>query len=236
MARQAQSRPLLRHSDEAGFMLVEVIITCLILAIAAAGLFNAFDASRREASYSEKQDTGAVIADKELQRITALTWEGMALNSASSWKAQSASPTDPTSYLSDGPCDVSANLPAHSPCYHYDWTDASKIEPLVTAASGYDPTPNPYSFTTLAANGTTRLSGSVYRYITWVYDTNCTGENNTCGGETDYKRITVAVVVSGLKKPIVLSSLYANPIGGTTNPLAAGATCLEGGITVPCTH
>src|SRR6185437_360564 len=116
MALLAPSGALPRHSNDAGFMLVEVIITCLIMGIAAAGLLGAFDASRREASYAEKQATGSVIADKELQRITALTWEGMALTSASRWTAHSTSPTDPTSSLSAGPCLATASLPAHSPC------------------------------------------------------------------------------------------------------------------------
>jgi Tfp pilus assembly protein PilV len=221
---------------EAGFAFIEMLMGALLIMVAASGLLGAFDSARHETSYGEKQNTAAAIAEKELLRVTALPWEKIALNSASSWTAQSTKSTDPTSYLSAGPCDTSASLPSHSPCYQYDWTSSSSIEPLVTSASGYDPESDPYAFTTLTAKGSARLSGSVYRYINWVYDANCTGTGNTCGGATDYKRITVAVTVTGLNTPVVLSTLLANPVGGTNSPLANGATCLDGGVSVSCTH
>ena len=225
-----------RIASEVGFTLIEVMVATLLLAVSAAGLLRAFDSARNEASYSEKQNTAAAIADGELQRITALPWSEMSLNKASSWTPKSSSPADPTSYLSAGPCAVSASLPQHEPCYQYDWSNSANVEPLVTATSGYDPTTDPYTFTTLTANGTTRLSGSVYRYITWVNDPRCVGSNNTCGGANADKRITVAVTVSGLKNPVILSSLYVNPEGREKNPLVAGAKCLDGGVEVPCTH
>jgi type II secretory pathway pseudopilin PulG len=225
-----------RRSGEAGYILIEVMVAAALIAIASAVLLGAFDSSRLEASYSEKQNTGAAIADEALQRITSLKWSEISLNKASSWTAGSTKSTDPTSYLSPGPCDTAANLTQHEPCYQYDWTNSAHVEPLVTVASGYDAKSDPYPFETLTADGKTRLSGSVYRYITWVNDSKCEGTNNTCGGENDAKRLTVAVVVSGLKNPVVVSSLYANPTGKEKNPLVAGAKCREGAEEVPCTH
>jgi Tfp pilus assembly protein PilV len=229
------SPPRRGHAED-GFMLIETVLALVILVIGVIGVLGAFDSARREASYSERRNTAAATAEQELLRITALPWTKIALNSASSWTSNSSSATDPTSYLSAGPCVTSANLPQHEPCYQYDWTNSSNVEPLVTAASGYDTEPDPYTFKTLAPNGSTRLEGSVYRYITWVNDSQCVGTGNTCGGSNDYKRITVAVSIIGVTTPIVLTSLYANPVGGTQNPLFAGATCIDSGASVPCTH
>jgi prepilin-type N-terminal cleavage/methylation domain-containing protein len=219
---------------ERGMTMIETVIAIMLLAVAASGLLGAFDASRREASYSEKQTTGTAIADEELQRITSQPWKKIALKSGT-WTANSSSPTDPTSYLSAGPCDEPDTLPAHSPCYQYDWTGTAK-EPLVTSSSEYDETADPYPFETLTPGKATRISGNVYRYITWVDDSKCKTQTKTCGNSGNYKRITVAVVVTGLKAPVVVSSLYANPEGGTENPLVEGATCLDGEAKVSCTH
>jgi type II secretory pathway pseudopilin PulG len=217
-------------------MLIEVLVAALMIAIAASGLLVALNGARSEGSYSELLNTGAAVADKEIQRITALKWSEMSLNAAASWTAKSSSTTDPSSYLSAGPCDESVSLPQYKPCYAYDWIHTAVTEPLVTATTGYDSTEDPYSFTTVAPGGSTRISGSVYRYITWVNDPKCVGTKNTCGGSNADKRITVAVTVSGLRKPIVLGTLYTNPEGNALNPLVDGAKCLDGGVEVSCTH
>jgi len=229
----------LRHSD--GFTLVEVLVATLIIALAAAGLLTAFNGARHEATYSEKQNVAAAVAEQEVQRITSLPWEQIALNSEATWSALSASADDPTSYLSAGPCPAPSGTPEapqQKPCYQYDWNTSTRIEPLVTAAAASlgeeAKKADPYPFTTVSANGATRLSGSIYRYITWAYDKECTGPN--CGGSHSSKRITVAVTITGFKHPVVISSVYTNPRGEQKNPLVAGAECLEGETRVPCTH
>ena len=185
---------------------------------------------------SEQSGYGKDLTVEEVQRITALKWSELSLNSAASWTAKSASSTDPSSYLSAGKCDEKASLPQYEPCYEYDWGNTGVKEPLVAAGSGYDATTDPYSFTTVAANGTTRISGSVYRYITWVDDEKCEGVKNTCGGSNDDKRITVAVTVAGLRKPVIVSTLYSNPEGSANNPLVDGSKCVDGGVEGSCTH
>lgn len=226
-------------------MLIEVMVAAMLLAIASAGLLSAFDGSRIETSYSEKQNTAASIAEGELQRITAQPWEQIALNEEASWTAKSASTTDPSYYLKAGPCSPEAGTPEApqtKPCYQYDWEESSRVEPLVTAKASLlseeAKKADPYTFTTLTASGATRLSGSIYRYITWVYDKNCKG--SACGGKNDDKRITVAVAVTGLTKPVVVSTIYANPVGEAKNPLLNGIKCIEkegsSETEVACTH
>lgn len=230
-----------RMCREGGYTMIEVLVATLMIALAAAGLLGAFSGARQQATYSEKQNVATAVAEQELQRITSLPWEQIALNSGATWTAKSSSATDPTSYLSAGPCPAATGTPPapqEKPCYQYDWKTSTAVEPLVTAPAaslGAEALKvDPYTFTTLAANGTTRLSGSIYRFITWAYDKECKGTN--CGGGNSAKRITVAVTVSGLKNPMVLSSLYTDPVGGKKNPLVAGAECLEGATRVQCTH
>jgi Tfp pilus assembly protein PilV len=225
-------------------MLLEVMIAVMLLAIASVGLLSAFDGARVEASYTEKQNAAAAIAEGELQRITSQPWEQIALEEGK-WEAKSASTNDPSFYLKKGPCAPEAGTPEApqtEPCYQYDWETSSRVEPLVTAkASALNEEAkkaDPYTFSTLTANGATRLSGSIYRYITWVYDKNCKGTG--CGGKNDDKRIVVAVTVTGLTKPVVITSIYANPLGETKNPLLNGIQCVEkegaSETEVPCTH
>jgi len=222
--------------EERGMTLFEVLMATLILAIASSGLLSAFDAGRRSISYSELHSVATQVGERELQRVSSLKWEQIALNKELSWASGSSSTTDPTHYLSAVECDASVALPSHKPCYEYDWS--SKYEPLVLASeaelsSEPDKATDPVTFTTSAPGGATRLSGSVYRYITWVNDEGkCEGTGNTCfstSTQTNYKRVTVAVTMSGLQRPVVLSTLLINHKGEASNPLFAGAKCVEEG-------
>jgi hypothetical protein len=224
--------------------LIEVLFATVILAIASAGLIGAFDSARHETSYSEKRNTATALAEGEILRLTALPWNEVANNKEKPPSSESSSTTNPSHYVVSGKCDEPHPLPNHEPCYQYDWTNGSSVEPLVlekeeviNKAEPAEVHPDPYSFETKTAKGAARVTGKIYRYITWVYDTNCKGA--TCiseNAETNYKRITVAVTVTGMKQPVVLSTLYANPVGGANNAIVDGATCKEKTETVKCTN
>jgi type II secretory pathway pseudopilin PulG len=232
------------RAGEGGMTLLEVMFATLILAIAAAGVVGSFNAARNETSYSEKRNTATVLAEQEILRLTALPWNEIANNKESPPTSESASTTNPSHYVVAGKCAEHTLPPPREPCYQYDWTKSASIEPLVlekeTVINKAEPAedhPDPYSFETKNAKGTARITGKVYRYITWVYDKNCTVTNCTSENtESNYKRITVAVTVAGMKTPVVLSTLYANPVGGTNNPIVDGSTCKEKGVTVKCTN
>jgi prepilin-type N-terminal cleavage/methylation domain-containing protein len=240
------SSPARLLREQRGMTLVEALVASLILAIAAAGLLGAFDAGREEANYSEKHNTATAIAEKEIVRLTALPWKQVANNTTEveGWTVGSSS-TDPTHYFSKGKCVETATLPSHEPCYQWDWTKSSAIEPLAlepeAEVNKTEALKDPYSFETLTPKKATRISGKIYRYITWVNDGKCEGTKNTCTSTSstsysNYKRITVIVTVTGMKKPVILSTLYTNPEGSTNNPLFDGATCKEEGKTVECVH
>lgn len=225
--------------------LVEALVATLILSIAAAGLLSAFDAARRSTSYSELHNVATQAAERELLRVTSLKWEQIALNSGLTWASGSSLTTNPTHYISAGACDTSVSLPGTSgPCYEFNWNNTSEKEPLVleTAselASEPDKTTDPVTFTTLTASNATRLSVTVYRYITWVDDPNCVGVVASCystSTSTNYKRITIAATAGDLKSPVLLSTLYVNPKGEANNALFDGAKCVEEGKPITETH
>jgi Tfp pilus assembly protein PilV len=216
-------------TDERGFAVVELVVAVVVLTIGVLALVTTFDSSRGLANSAEKRDTASAIGQRELERVAALPWTQIAHSAA---PAGSSNPADPASFMSGGSCG-DPSLPASSPCYQWDWSDSTRVEPLVIDSANADPTPNPQSWTTPAPSGGTRLSGDLYRFITWVKDPTCTA--STCGGANDYKRITVGVTVNGTTTPVVFSTLVRNSAGGTQNPLTnPGTTCSNGYGQVPC--
>ena len=219
-------------TTEDGFAVAEMLVAIMVISLAVMALVSVFDGSRRLATNAEKHDVASAMGNRELERVTAQPWKKVALSAAPTGGA--TDPDDPDYYVSGGPCG-GPGLPASSPCYRYDWADPTKVEPLVVDSTDGDATANPQTWTAPAPGGGTRLSGKVYRYVTWVNDPNCLSA--TCGGPGVYKRVLVAVTVNGVDQPTVVTTLIQNGAGGTIrNPLANDATCLDGGSPVPCTN
>jgi prepilin-type N-terminal cleavage/methylation domain-containing protein len=64
------------------------------------------------------------------------------------------------------------------------------------------------------------VSGSIYRYVTWV-----SGTNNKL------KKVTVAVTARQLGNPVVLSVFRRDPDAGPGNSVGAGGPCITVGVT-----
>lgn len=215
---------------ERAMTLIEVLAATLVLAIGTVGLMSAFTAGRSSTSYAELHSLAIQYGERELQRVTSLEWSAISLSSATTWKI-STEATDPTSYLKNEECDAGTTLPQHGPpCYQYNWSKSTALEPLVLEAAGTaDATADPTSFETTNPSGSTRLAVKIYRYITWVVDPECKGTGSSCATTSSVsseKRVTVAVTVGGLKKPVVLSTLMNDTDHGEAHPLGE-AKCSE---------
>lgn len=235
--------------SERGMTLIELLAAMVVLAVGVFAVLQTFTASRELANRAEARNAMVAVARGELQRIEGLTWSNLALPSTPTTNSGATS-KDPSYYISTGPCAGSSNPPATSPCYQWDWSSSSSAEPLVISGSSTDTAANPRLWSTAisTSNSTVRLSGGIYRYITYVNDPNCTA--SACGGSNDYKRITVAVTVcspgtssatcaddTAISPAIEMSTMWVNPLGGTSSPLTlSGVTCNDGGSSVSCTH
>jgi prepilin-type N-terminal cleavage/methylation domain-containing protein len=234
---------------ESGMTLIELLAAMVVLAVGVFAVLQTFTASRELANRAEARNAMVAVARGEIQRIESLAWSNIALPSTPTTNA-GATTTDPSYYISSGPCAGSSNPPATSPCYQWDWSNSSTAEPLAISGSSADTNANPrlWSNVITTSNSSVRLSGGIYRYITWVNDPNCTAA--ACGGSNDYKRITVAVTVcspgtssatctddTAISPALEMSTFWVNPLGGTSSPLTqSGITCNDGGSSVLCTH
>jgi prepilin-type N-terminal cleavage/methylation domain-containing protein len=214
-------RPL---AAEAGFTLVEVLVAIVILAVGAIAVVSTFDSSRKLTTDAEIRDVAATLARGEIERLESLSWSNIALAAAPT-KNSGATTTDPTYYISTTGCPGSA-----ASCYQWDSSSTSSREAFVINASTTEANPKTWEEAISTSNGSVRVSGSIYRFITWVND-------SLCKATACYKRLTVAVTSSRLKSPVTLSTLWVNPAGGTASPLTQeGVKCLDGGSKVACTH
>jgi len=217
---------------EDGFTLVEVLIAALILILGTIALVTSLSVSRGLTTSAQAHQAAAAVAAQELERVEAQTWANIALISAPT-KNSGATATDPTYYLQTPSATCAGQGPSSQTnnCYQWNWSNSSStlFEPLVIG--GADATANPWTFTTLGASGGTQFTFTVYRFITWINDPNCTV--STCSGSSDDKRILIAVTGTDLNKPVTVLTTIGNPVGGSQNPVS-GATCTDNTSAVPC--
>jgi prepilin-type N-terminal cleavage/methylation domain-containing protein len=215
------------RAREEGFTLVELLVALVILLVGAFAIVSSLDGSRRLSSGSERQMMGVSIGRRELERMTALPDRQIALTSAPASSADSQQATYWVKPCPDG---------SSPDCYQWDQgaaASSSTVAPLVVDADNGDPTPNPLVVTADSGNGATRTRFTVYRFVTWVDDPQCTAA--ACTGTRDYKRVTVAVSGGTVHKPIVMSTEVRNITGATQNPLTdPSVTCVYAGSAVPC--
>jgi prepilin-type N-terminal cleavage/methylation domain-containing protein len=218
-----------------GFTIVEVLVASLVLAVGVVSLVGTFDPARRLGTRAELHQVASARAEEELNRVTSLAFKNIALKEAPTVN-KGATTNDPTYFISSGPCEYKA--PVSTPCYQWDWSSSSSIEALDVDATNGDAThSNPFTWTTSVStsNETIRIHGSTYRFITWVNDKGCKSTvAAACEGQNDYKRVTVAVTISGMDTPVELSALVTNPMSEYDPIKQSGVTCTDRGVTVPC--
>ena len=61
----------IRH-DDSGFSLIEVLVSALILAIAATGVFEGFDVASRASGRNRARSSAATLAEQDQERLRAM--------------------------------------------------------------------------------------------------------------------------------------------------------------------
>jgi Flp pilus assembly pilin Flp len=179
--------------DERGITVVEVMVAAVLMVVGILALITTFDGSRDLVTTSEKNGIAAHRGQLEVEKALSLDYRNIALTSAPPHSGSSSSP------------DYYANSDGT-----YQWDQSATPQPADPVV--VDATDGAIAHVSTWNDGQSRLSGSVYRYVTWIDDPHVPGAQNA-------KRITVAVTVdnpgaTGLKKPVIVSSIAFDPEAG----------------------
>lgn len=169
-------------SGEDGFGLVEVLVAMVLILVGVLSAYLAFNASQRADLRAERNAAVAHRGQSEIERIQALPYTTVAMESTPS-NSGSGNAKDPLNYV--------VNSPAG---YEYDWTQPAKSESFATGGT----------LATSSAWTDGKISGTLYRFVTWVADA-CP----TCANSKDYKRVTVVLTTPGNAAPFKDSTVVA---------------------------
>jgi hypothetical protein len=172
---------------------IEILVAASLMVVGVIAMLTTFDGSRDLVSTSEKNGIAAHRGQLEVEKALSLSYKNIALTSTPGHSGSSSSPDYYTN--SDGT---------------YQWDQAAAPKPADTVV--VDTTNGAIAHVSTWNDGQSRLSGSIYRYVTWIDDPNVAGTQNA-------KRITVAVTVDqiathGFKKPVLVSSIAIDPKAG----------------------
>jgi hypothetical protein len=173
--------------------IIEVMVALALMSVGVLALMTTFDGSRDLVSTGERSGIAAHQGELEIEKALSLGYAAIALPST---PAHSASSSSPDYYVNSSGT--------------YQWDQASTpapADPLVTDAAN-----GGLTHVSAWSDGQSRLSGSVYRYVTWIDDPQIPGTH-------DAKRLTIAVTVSGggpkaLKNPVLVSTIAIDPAAG----------------------
>ena len=237
--RRLSRRVRARAGGEDGFTIVEVLVASIVLTVGIVALFSNFSASQKLGSSAEAHQLGVALAEGELERIRGLKWGEIGMYKHI--PARSTKSTNPTFYevtpestkcTNKGPGGV--ELPN---CYSWKWSETSVQEPMVNEAGNEEAYSNPRSVTvaSVVKGATIRQKFKVYRFITWVNDSElCTA--SACSGANDAKRVLVAVTsTENLRPPVVVSSILNNRELSGKSPFK-NVECEEEKVKVECIY
>lgn len=167
-------------------MMIELLVASLVLVVGVFALVGAFDSSRNLVTTSEMNQVASHEAEADLEKVLAMQFGAVGLEGGSP-PAPSTVPTNPDYYVSGS---------------SYQWDQGSTgphSDPLVLNGQ--------LAHTQTWNDGQSRLSGTIYRYVTSISDPCCAGSNYA-------KRVTIAVTITGgrgLYKPVLTASIVIDP-------------------------
>jgi prepilin-type N-terminal cleavage/methylation domain-containing protein len=179
---------------EDGFTLIELLIAITVTAVGLMALVTSFDHSRELVSVSEKVEVASHQAERELERILAMSYDTVAHPST---PPSSTDSTSPASYVTGA-------------SYQYDQGSTGPQSETLAVVAGSLVGPGPTAW----EDSDTRLSGEIYSFVTWTGSSACTtADRSNCA-----KRITVVVTVDGprpLGRPVLISTVMSDPDTGS---------------------
>ena len=132
-----------RLREERGMTMIELMVAAMICAVGIAATIGVIDNSRVVSVKSEKRETMAAQAQRELEKLQELPWENLAHTVLPGSSPYPGTPTGTN--------------------FAWDRKNTGASEQLYVNAQG-TVTPNNYDWD----DAQTRFKGKVYRYITWI--------------------------------------------------------------------
>jgi prepilin-type N-terminal cleavage/methylation domain-containing protein len=178
-------------AGEDGFTLFELLMAITVLAVGLVALVSSFDHSRNLVSVAEKTQVASHRAERELERILAMSYPSVAHPSTPASAPDQASPAF---YVSGGN-------------YQYDQGSTGPLSETLTVDGSGSIGASPSTWT----DSESRLTGQIQSFVTWTGDYCTPSDRALCA-----KRVTVAVTVGGpepLRRPVLISSIMINPAG-----------------------
>lgn len=185
-----------RLRSERGFTLIELLASLLVLTTGIVALLGTFDVSRDSTSESELRTAAIDRAQREIDRIRALQYDQIAHPTGGILSA-AAEPDDPTSRITG------------ATNFRWNPSDASAVEPIVTAADGVVAMKQ-----VIGKGAEDRFGFTVWRFVTWTDEPACVSAVTCPDAGDEYKRVTVVVMPNGLGdqlKPVWTSTTVIDP-------------------------
>jgi prepilin-type N-terminal cleavage/methylation domain-containing protein len=184
VAERARAR---RLNAEDGFTLFELLIAMAVTAVGLMALVSSMDHSRDLVSTSEKTEVAAHQAERQMERVLALSYSAVAHPALPTHSDDTASPLHYVSGTS----------------YQWDQGDTGPTSgTLVVDATNGSTVINSQEW----QDSESRLEGEVHSFVTW--------RDATCTAAGCPKRVTVAVTVEGprpLRRPVLISTIKIDP-------------------------
>lgn len=235
-----------RLREEGGMTIIEALVAALVLSVGIGGMLGAFNGASKLSLTAERRASVSHLAQREIERLQAVPYEELSMISAPVKSSEEADPDYYVNYSAPGKCTEVEK----GGCYAWNAENTAEEEPIAVASSGTKcPTTGtaPKGCGVVSSSPTEecskldpfgschwsdgRLSGDIYDFVTWHYDTVCkqvVGGENRCT-EQSYKRISVVVTVNvsagnHAVTPVRVSTLVADPKSVKPDPLASPST------------
>jgi Tfp pilus assembly protein PilV len=215
-----RSLHLARFADDRGMGLLEVMVAILLLTVGIIALVSSFDAAQRLTLTAERRSALTHRAQRQIETLETISYEQLAMSAAPTHSAEESNPDHYVDYHTPLACKEATT---NGGCFAWNASNTAEEAALVIAGGGsVAATPESWS--------TGNVSGKTYSFVTWASDKVCTGKEEACPAENDYKRITVVVTATLIggqtMTPVRVSVLIPNPDVAGENPLKnPGTTC-----------
>lgn len=171
--------PTQLRRDERGFSLIEVVFAATVCLVGLMAVISTFDSSRRLVSASERTEVVSQRAERAIEQAISRPYAEIGLQ-ATSAPAHSTDPDHPNNRIATGGGS-------------YQWsTSPSQYSALVMSGT--------LEHSSSWSDDASRLSGNVYRYITYYDDPSLPGTDNG-------RRVSIAVTVAGRRRAVTTTTI-----------------------------